>query len=179
MVSNAPAKPLLGNFLMATTAPSSGTIILVVVIVLSFFRRIRNIGRRPLRTGLMVTYVAIYSFLCFVLGLASLIRLELLGGYTGGLLAGLILGVVGVRLTSFETTPAGRFYTPDKYLGSAILLFWIARIGYRLSTMPDLASGAPPPADALSPLTLLVSGLLIGYYLVYYVGLLIRSRKML
>ncbi len=35
----------------------------------------------------------------------------------------------------------------------------------------------PPMGYALSPLTMLVIGLLVGYYIVYFSGLLIHHRR--
>ena len=93
----------------------------------------------------------------------------------GGAAAGVALGLLGLRLTRFEVTSEGRFYTPSAHLGVALSALLIARITWRFlsggMTMP--ADGAPPPAPpTLTPLTLLLIGTLAGYYWTYAVGLL-------
>lgn len=91
----------------------------------------------------------------------------------GGAAAGLALGLLGLRLTRFEVTSEGRFYTPSAHLGVVLSTLLIARIAWRFlsggMTMP--ADGAPAP-PTLTPLTLLLIGTLAGYYWTYAVGLL-------
>ena len=41
-------------------------------------------------------------------------------------------GLLGTRLTKFEVTPAGLFYTPNAHLGIALSLLLVLRLGYRL-----------------------------------------------
>ena len=92
----------------------------------------------------------------------------------GGAAVGSMLGVVGLRLTRFERTPEGFFYTPNAHLGIALSLLMVARIGYRM--VPLLLTGATvltPPADFVrSPVTLLLIGVLASYFVTYAIGLL-------
>ena len=41
---------------------------------------------------------------------------------------GVPLGLIGLRLTSFETTPEGRFYTSHPYIGVTIAAVFV--VGY-------------------------------------------------
>ena len=80
----------------------------------------------------------------------------------------------GLRLTRFENTGKGFFYTPNLHLGIAVTMLFIARLLYRgleLYMIP-----APARDFTSSPLTLLVFGLLGGYYAAYGRGLL-RWRR--
>jgi hypothetical protein len=80
----------------------------------------------------------------------------------------------GLRLTKFEQTALGLFYTPNAHLGIALSLLFIARIGYRAAQL-YFASGSiheGSAAFARSPLTLLIFGTLPGYYITYAIGLL-------
>ena len=92
----------------------------------------------------------------------------------GGAAVGVALGVLGLRLTRFEVTSEGRFYTPSAHLGVALSALLVARIAWRFMSggmmIPD--EGAPPPPPTLTPLTLLLIGTLAGYYWTYAVGLL-------
>jgi hypothetical protein len=98
-------------------------------------------------------------------------------GLGGGLAAGVLLALVGLRLTRFEATPEGRFYTPNPYIGVAISILFVGRLLYRLfmlSTVSEKPMQAPPLMQ--SSLSFLVFGLLAGYYMAYYIGVLMRSR---
>jgi len=91
---------------------------------------------------------------------------------------GAALGIYGLRLTKFEQTLSGLFYTPNARLGIAISLLFLGRIAYR-ATQPYFSAvpvSVPPSDFARSPLTLLIFGTLTGYYVTYAVGLL-RWRK--
>lgn len=46
------------------------------------------------------------------------------------------LGVYGLRLTRFERTPTGLFYTPNAHLGIALSLLLVLRLGYRGGRLP-------------------------------------------
>jgi hypothetical protein len=93
----------------------------------------------------------------------------------GGAAVGVALGCYGLRLTRFEVTPDGRFYTPSAHLGIALSLLMVLRLGYR-AVHSALAGGqfsAGAPADFVrSPLTLLIFGTLAGCYVSYAIGLL-------
>lgn len=97
----------------------------------------------------------------------------------GGALLGVALGIYGLRLTRFEQTPQGMFYTPSAHLGIILSVLLLLRIGYRLA-LAYMAAGAatgPPPGNAQSPLTLLIFGAFAGYYVTYAVGLLLWHRR--
>jgi hypothetical protein len=85
-----------------------------------------------------------------------------------------------LRLTCFEVTGEGMFYTPSAHLGVALSTLLVCRIAYRFLNgggFPGAGSGAPPAPPALTPLTLLLIGTLAGYYCTYAVGLLRWSLR--
>ncbi len=100
-----------------------------------------------------------------------------------GLAGGVALALPGLKLTRFETTPQGRFYTPHGGIGLALSALLIGRLAYRFVVIwPELqaahGAGADPFASfQRSPLTLAMFALLIGYYVVYNAGVLIRSAN--
>jgi hypothetical protein len=148
------------------------------------WRRVRRqFGRQPVRRGPMVARVAILAVVTGLLSLAGLHDPRLLEGLAGGLLGGIALGLLGLRLTRFERGADGRdLYLPNPWIGATITAVLVGRLAWRfLVLMPQAgaASVAAPGAPQIgnSPLTLLVIGLMIGYYVSYYAGLLVHHRR--
>jgi hypothetical protein len=131
------------------------------------------VGRQRLsRVRLWIT-LTIFPALIVLLVYAAHAHWERLGWLAAGLGAGSVLAVYGLRLTSFEPTPQGLFYTPNAHLGIALSLLFVGRILYRLVEVYGINTTAfPSAADFVrSPLTLAVFGLLAGYYIAYAIGL--------
>jgi hypothetical protein len=133
----------------------------------------RNIGRQQFRPARPWITLSIFPVLLVLLGFATLTKPLAEGSLWAGVAAGIALGVLGNRLTRFEATAEGFFYTPSAHLGIALSTLFICRIAYRfiVTGVPGV-SGAPPSGQSLTPLTLLLLGTLAGYYCTYAVGLL-------
>lgn len=141
------------------------------------YRRVRrNIGRQPLRSRRIIISIVIFSVVSILFLFMSLQHSRLMLGIVGGLSAGGLLGFVGLRLTKFETTDEGHFYTPNTHIGVALSTLFIGRMLYRFWILRDAATatGHPPPFQ--SPLTFLIFGLIAGYYIVYYIGLFVHTH---
>jgi hypothetical protein len=83
------------------------------------------------------------------------------------------LAIWGLRLTRFEATPQGFFYTPNAHIGIALSSLFAARILYRLFQMYTLGMTSSGMQNfGRSPLTLLIFGMLASYYTAYAVGML-------
>ena len=102
-----------------------------------------------------------------------------------GILGGALLGLLGLRYTRFEATEQGRFYTPHTYIGVIVLALFVGRLVYRLAVQSAVgpgqfgAAGANPLAIyEHNPLTLTIIGLPIGYYALYNLGVLRKSRAL-
>ena len=152
------------------------TVVLVVALVAwRFYARMRRmIGRQRLSTGRpWFTIVMLPGVLVLLLATGALHPMTG-AAVAGGLVAGIALGLLGTRLTRFEATPTGLFYTPNAHLGIALSLLFILRIGYRFVTLQAGGAGANPQAmqPGGSPLTMAILGMLVGYYVTYAVGLL-------
>ena len=96
-----------------------------------------------------------------------------------GIGIGIGLAVYGLRVTKFEPTPSGLYYTPNVHIGVALSLLLVARIAYRLVELYFSTVGftEPPTSFVRSPLTLLIVGTLAGYYAWYAFGLLLWYRS--
>ena len=120
-----------------------------------------------------------FPVLLALLLLGSLAHPGNLLALAGGAAAGAGLGVYGLRLTIFEESSNGLFYTPNAHLGIALSLLMLGRIAYRFVQiyLMDGTAGMSSTDFMRSPLTLLIFGTLAGYYLTYAIGLLRWHRR--
>ena len=121
----------------------------------------------------MTSFSAIF-FLLFTLLLsiwvASAFRFALIGMAVGG-----ILGVLGLTLTRWESRPEGLFYTPSRWLAFIIVFAIAARVlyGWWRATHPSSGGGGDQHwliTTSGMQLSLAIASGLIGYYLVYSIG---------
>ncbi len=162
--------------------PSPSTITLLVLLPLIAWRvvaRFRNmIGRQRLGRRRPWIQLAVFSLLLLLFAWAALAHPERLAWLALGMAAGGALGIAGLRLTRFEATPEGFFYTPNTPLGLGLGLLFLGRIAWRLGQLALSDPGAPGGTAefAGSSVTLAIFGLLAGYRVVFAVGL-IRWRR--
>lgn len=160
---------------MAAPSPSAITLlVLVPLLAWRVYARVRRmVGRQRLSRVRPWITLAIFPALILLLCYTGYPQLERLWWLAGGLGAGALLGVFGLRRTKFEPTPQGLYYTPNAHLGIALSLLFVARIVYRLVEVYALQPSVPDGPDDFvrSPLTLSVFGLLAGYYIAYAIGL--------
>jgi cytochrome b561 len=132
----------------------------------------RVIGRQRLSRWRPWFTAVFFPLLVLLLLLAALARPEAAIALLGGCAVGVGLGFWGLRLTRFEATPQGLFYTPNPYLGVALAVLLIARLGWRYVQLfgTDVPLAASPADYGRSPLTLLIFGMLAGYYATYAAG---------
>lgn len=148
----------------------------------------RQFGRQPIRRKRMIARIVMFALIGCLLALTGLRQLALAEGLLGGILIGGAVGLVGLRLTRFEVDPVkGDCYVPNPWIGALLSALLLGRLAWRMFEMwhqvqlaPAAAGGVaamPPIGQALSPLTMLVIGLLVGYYIAYFTGLLIHHRR--
>jgi hypothetical protein len=146
------------------------------LILWRFYSRMRRmIGRQQLSKVRPWITVSFFPVLAALLAWVSIAHPTSLLALGAGLTIGVGLGIYGFRVTRFEVTPAGLFYTPSAHVGIALSLLLAGRILYRLIQVYAVSGGAAPPnadAYATTPLTLLIFGTLAGYYVTYAIGLL-------
>ena len=173
----------------APTTPSILVpIAIAALIAWRFYSRVRRmVGRQRLTEVRPWITVTLFPLLTAGLLLGSFARphpqtaqiaqITLLA-LLGGVAVGVCLGIYGLRLTRFEQTPEGLFYTPSAHLGIGLSAVLLLRIGYRMLQVYVSSGGSsgPPPGYTQSPLTLVIFGALAGYYVTYAIGLL-RWRK--
>ena len=125
----------------------------------------------------MTSFSAVF-FLSFTLLLSfwvdSAFRFALIGLVFGG-----ILGLIGLAITRWESQPEGLFYTPNRWLALLVTLAIAVRFVYGWWRATHSGSNAPVDQYWLvtasgTQLSLAVAAGLIGYYLVYSVGVRLR-----
>jgi hypothetical protein len=153
------------------------------LLAFAIWRRVRGqFGRQPIRRRRMLARVIVLAALAGLLALNGLRDPRLLEGLAGGLLGGAALGLLGLRLTRFEQGANGTdLYLPNPWIGATVTALLVGRLAWRfLMLLPSTGGAAPaatvPPLGS-SPLTLLVLGVTIGYYVSYYAGLLVHHRR--
>lgn len=125
------------------SSPHFATILVIGIFAWSIYRRVRrNIGRQPLHPRRAKRSIVVLSLISAVIVYNSLQNINLLLGFGGGILLGALLGFAGLRLTRFETTDKGHFYTPNTHIGVALSLLLAGRIAYRFWVFRDVS-----PAD--------------------------------
>ncbi len=157
--------------------------LLVPLIGWSFYRRFRShFGRQTVQHSRIVTRLIILTLVAGMFGMAASHSVPALEAAAGGLLAGVLVGLLGLQLTRFESDEKGRYYTPNSYIGAAVTLLLVGRLVYRMVLMYSTPQLTPQPgADPFatmtqSPLTLGTLMLTVGYYLMYSAGVLYKSR---
>jgi len=157
------------------------------VVLLSLALRYRaGTARRQARRwvaslNVWATSLSVVFFLSFTLLLsfwiASAIRYALMGLGVGG-----ILGLLGLALTLWESRPEGFFYTPSRWLAFIIVFAIAARVVYGWWRATHAGSSAPADqhwfnSASGTQLSLAIAAGLIGYYLVYSIGVRLRLAR--
>jgi hypothetical protein len=140
----------------------------------------RRQGRRWVATmNVWATCFSAVFFLCFTLlisfWLGPTLRFALAGMAVGGL-----LGLLGLMVTRWESQPEGFFYTPSRWLALLIMMAIAGRLIY--GWWHTIHRSAPSDQHWLwsasgTQLSVAVAAGLIGYYLVYAIGVRIRITR--
>lgn len=90
---------------------------------------------------------------------------------------GIGYAVWGLKLTRFEDTPQGYFFTPPARLGLVIAMVLVARLLYiGIEIYANQGKGIPTQQLTDSPLSMLCVGLTAGYF-GWYSAALLRWRR--
>lgn len=149
------------------------------LMALMIWRRVRShFGRQPIRRKRMTVRIAILTMVGALLTLGAWRSMPLLEGLLGGVLGGAGLGLLGLQLTRFERDADGADrYIPNPWVGGALTVLLVGRLAWRFLVLMPQATVSAAPSIGNSPLTLLVLGLMVGYYISYYAGLLVHHRR--
>jgi hypothetical protein len=140
------------------------------------YSRIKRLTtRQRSRTWRHRTTLVFFPLLLALLTAGAMAAPMALAGLAAGLALGIPLGMLALSKTVFERVGDQFYFTPHAPIGMAVALLFMGRMAYRAYEF--YAHGAFTQHDFVrSPLTLLIFGILAGYYMTYAVGLL-RWRK--
>ena len=156
---------------------TSSTTFLVALLPLIVWRVVarfrRHVGRQrssPVRHWI---HIGLFPALILLVGAMTWPHTNGVALLSLGTVAGIALAQYGLRLTHFEPTKQGLFYTPKAWLGILLSVLFVGRILYRIAQVllidpHTLAQGNDFMA---SPLTLTLFGLLAGYNSAYAIGI--------
>jgi hypothetical protein len=97
-----------------------------------------------------------------------------------GFAAGVLLGLIGVKLIRWEQTPRTLYYTPNRWLVLLVTLAAAARLLYGLWRIWHAWRTTGPDSSWLGsagiPGSMAVGALVLGYYFTYFAGVRWRLR---
>ena len=157
-------------------SPNVVVLVLIPLVAWRIYKRVRrNIGQQKSRLWRHWAGTILCPILLALFAFAAMRSTEAEVALVGGIVAGLALGTWGLRLTRFAESGGNYYYTPNPYLGVGLSALLVARVLWRFYELYQLHGAMPPAASndlARSPLTLVLLGLVFGYYTAYSFGLL-------
>ena len=161
--------------------PNLVFLVVIPLIAWRIYKRVRrNIGQQKSRLWRHWAGTVLCPILLVLFGLAAMRSADAEIALLGGIVVGLALGTWGLRLTKFMESGGNYYYTPNPYLGVGLSALLVTRVAWRFYEIYQLHGGMPPAASndlARSPLTLVLLGLVFGYYAIYSFGLLRWRRR--
>lgn len=168
------------------------TLLIAAAVLFIIYRRFRrNFGRQGLRPKRMIFRIVVLAVICLLLLASPFHGLEGDAAAAGGAVIGVALGFWALAHTRFEYTAAGRFYTPNGWIGMIVVALLLGRLIYRFIVIYPLMHQAvrqasQNPQSQFSPfgayehssLTLGLYFLVAGYYICYYASVLLKSRRL-
>lgn len=98
-----------------------------------------------------------------------------------GAVAGIALGIYGLRRTRFEDTAEGYYFTPPMRMGVLVGMLLVARVIYLgIEVYMNQGSNQPNPRFSDSPLTMYCLGMTAAYFATFSANLMrwrLRLRK--
>ncbi|TFW29225.1 hypothetical protein [Massilia horti] len=152
--------------------------ILAPLVMWRFYSRFKRLTtRQRSRTWRHRTTLVFFPLLLLMVGLASMAAPWALVALACGLGLGGTLGRLAISKTKFEKVGDDEFYfTPHGPIGMAVAALFFGRLGYR--AWEFYAHGAASHHEFVrSPLTMLIFGIMAGYYMLYAVGLLSWRKR--
>jgi hypothetical protein len=154
--------------------PTIALLLLAPVAVWRIYSRIKTQMMRQ-RSIMQRHYTGLGAFSAMALVAAAQLasRPAMLGWLLAGVAGGIAYGIWGLKLTGFESTREGCFFTPNRRLGLVIAMQFVALLMYiAFSIYANQGSGNQTPNAGDFPFSAPSLGLVAGYFATYSAGLL-------
>ncbi len=147
---------------------------LTPLLVWRIYSRLKGLMARQ-RSVMQRHYTGAGAFALIPIVVASQVApdLAMLGWLGAGIGFGIAYGAWGLKLTRFETTREGYFFTPNMRLGMVVAMLFVAAIlfiGFEIYA--NQGTGLPTPRVTDYVFFLPCLGMMTGYFATYSVGLL-------
>ena len=153
------------------------------------YRRVhRNIARQKIIPWRLQLRIGILCTIFTLLLCLPSFDPVLAAAQAAGAVVGALLAMQGLNLTRFEAMQDGCYYKPNPVLGVAVSMLFVGRMIYRFIVLyPALSAaqkaGQPITSGMLnagprSALTIATFGLAMGYFSIYCLGVLLKSRPL-
>ena len=161
-------------------------IVLLALTPIMLIQRYRVGTARRLARPWMATFGVVMmcvSTVFFLIGSAvtTIWVQDALSGAAAGVTLGSLLGVVGLVLSKWESTPHSLHYTPNRWLVLFITFVVSARLLYGLYRSWQMAQAGFDGTSVVTAFgvaeSLAAGGIVVGYYLAYGAGLRWRIKK--
>ncbi|KRD34898.1 hypothetical protein ASE35_09225 [Lysobacter sp. Root916] len=160
---------------MQLSLPAMTPILATAGIGWIYYRRIRSqFGRQAYRPRRALVRLTILSVAMLALIFGAVMLPHVWPGVLAGSLIGAAIGVFALRHTHVEPCMKDAYYTPNPWIGGALSLLLIGRLAWRWA---GGAFSSGMPTSQASPLTMAIAATLVGYYLVYGIGLRRQIRR--
>jgi len=163
-------------------------IIIIALIIFSIYRRVRrNIGWQKLRQGSMLFRIILFLVIGLIFLAEGVFHPVSLISDIVGILLGSLLAYYSVSLTHFEQREGRLYYRPNIWIGSSVIVIFLARFIYRFYGL--YAGGALSGVQQSQTNGAQTAGLMLGnswttglmlimfaYYVIYYTILVKRQK---
>jgi hypothetical protein len=152
--------------------------VLAPLVLWRMYSRIKRLTtRQRSKTWRHRTTLVFFPLLIVILAVVSIKTNPFaLAGLAAGLPVGAVLGRIAIGKTRFEQVGGEFFFTPNAPIGLAVALLFMGRMAWRAYEYYTLGSLAHHEFVS-SPLTLVIFGVLAGYYTSYAFGLLSWRKR--
>ena len=152
--------------------------VLTPLVLWRMYSRIKRLTtRQQSKTWRHRTTLVFFPLLLVLLGVVSIKTNPIaLAGLAAGLPVGAVLGRIAIGRTRFEQVGGEFFFTPHAPIGLVVALLFMGRMAWRAYEYYTLGSFAHHEFVS-SPLTLVIFGVLAGYYTSYAFGLLSWRKR--
>ncbi|MNV04250.1 hypothetical protein D3C71_945410 [compost metagenome] len=142
-----------------------------------YYRRIRrHFGWQPWRPVRNVVRIVLLSVLGLLLAWGAMYMRHAAPGMMVGALAGIALGLFGLKHTRIGMRDGRPGYTPNAWIGGVLSVVLVGRLAWRWYS-GAFSQGMMAGGSNVSPLTMGLVAALLGYGLVQAVGLSLRLRR--